>query len=181
MSAETACTDVYIGLGSNLDEPAEQIRAAVEALKKLPESHYLGDSGLFLSKPLLLEENKDQASQDDYFNAVALIKTKLEPLDLLEQLQAIENTQGRVREYRWAPRTIDLDILLYGQEQRHEPRLTLPHPGVCQREFVLYPLLRLCEKMQRTDLNIPGVGALTKAIKTCPENELKYVGELLNE
>ena len=178
MASESVFTDVYIGLGSNLDRPAEQISLAVAALKKIPESHYIADSGLYLSKPLLLEENNDQSVQSDYYNAVVLLETQLAPLALLDQLQAIENTQGRMREYRWSPRTIDLDILLYGQQQMDEARLTLPHPGICEREFVLYPLQRLCEETLRTDLSIPGQATLLDTLKTCPENELKYVGEL---
>lgn len=168
---------VYIGLGSNLEQPVEQIRAAVAALKQLPDTQYIDDSGLYLSKPLLIDgvQPDDQA---DYYNAVALLETTLEPLVLLDYLQAIENNQGRVREHRWAARTLDLDILMYAQMQMNEARLTLPHPGVCQREFVLYPLQRLCEKLQQPDLKIPGHAMLSEVIKSCSENELKYVGDI---
>ena len=167
----------YIGLGSNLEQPVEQIKAAVAALKQLPDSQYKVNSGLYLSKPLLFEGAK-QEEQADYYNAVALIETTLEPLALLDHLQAIENHQGRVREQRWAARTLDLDILMMGQIQMNEPRLTLPHPGIGQREFVLYPLQRLLEKLQQPDLKIPGHAMLSEIIKNCPENELKYVGEV---
>ena len=168
---------VYIGLGSNLEQPIEQIRAAVTALKKLPDTHYVADSGLYLSKPLLLDgaQPDDQA---DYYNAVALLETTLEPLALLDCLQAIENEQGRVRERRWAARTLDLDMLMYAQMQMKDERLILPHPGVCQREFVLYPLQRLCEKIKLKDLPIPGHAMLKEVIKSCPKNELKYVGDI---
>ena len=168
---------VYIGLGSNLEQPAEQIRAAVAALKQLPDTQYIDDSGLYLSKPLLID-GVQQNDQADYYNAVALLDTTLEPLVLLDYLQAIENNQGRVREHRWAARTLDLDILMYAQMQMNEVRLTLPHPGVCQREFVLYPLQRLCEKLQQPDLKIPGHAMLSEVIKSCSENELKYVGDI---
>ena len=166
---------VYIGLGSNLEQPDEQICRAVVSLKKLPQCRYIADSGLFKSRAMLPEGGETQA---DYYNAIALLETSLEPLALLDQLQAIENNQGRRREYRWAPRTIDLDMLLYGQIEMDTPRLQLPHYDISGREFVLYPLLRLCEKMQLSDLKIPGHGMLSELIKTCPENELVYVGEI---
>jgi len=169
---------VYIGLGSNLEQPIEQIKMAVLALKQLPASQYIADSGLYLSKPMLLDELNFSDDQADYYNAVVLLETKLSPLVLLDHLQAIENDQGRMRERRWAARTLDLDILMIGQKQLNDPRLTVPHSGVTQREFVLYPLLRLCEKMQQADLHIPGHGMLSEVIKDCSENELKYVGEV---
>ena len=166
---------VYIGLGSNLERPDEQISRALASLKELPGSRFIADSGLFKSKAMLPEEGE---AQDDYFNAVALFETSLEPLVLLDYLQAIENNQGRLREYRWAPRTIDLDILMFGQTEMNEPRLQLPHPGICEREFVLYPLRRLCEKIRQGDVQIPGHGMLSDVIKHCPENELEYVGDV---
>ncbi|MDT8452529.1 MAG: 2-amino-4-hydroxy-6-hydroxymethyldihydropteridine diphosphokinase [Gammaproteobacteria bacterium] len=173
---------VYIGLGSNLEQPAEQIRTAITALKQLPGCRYLGDSGLYLSKPLLLQEagsetGLSQEKQADYYNAVALLETTLAPLALLDHLQAIEKNQGRVRRHRWDARTIDLDMLMYGALQMETARLQLPHPGLCQREFVLYPLQHLAEKLQLEDVNIPGHGRLSEIIKSCAENELKYVGE----
>ena len=168
---------VYIGLGSNLEQPAEQIRMAVAALKQIPDTRYIADSGLYLSKPMLLEgaQSDDQA---DYYNAVALLETTLEPLALLDCLQAIENNQGRVREQRWAARTLDLDMLMYAQLKMNEPRLILPHPGVCEREFVLFPLQRLCEKLQLDDLPIPGHAMLSEEIKKCAKNGLEYVGDI---
>ena len=169
---------VYIGLGSNLEQPVEQIKLAMTALKQLPDTEYIDDSGLFLSKPLLIDGTQPD-DQADYYNAVALLETTLEPIVLLDHLQAIENNQGRVREYRWAPRTLDLDMLMYAQIQLQEARLTLPHPGVCQREFVLYPLQQLCQKLQQPDLLIPGHGMLNEIIKNCAKNELQYVGEIV--
>ena len=166
---------VYIGLGSNLERPEQQISRALASLKELPDSRFIADSGLFKSKAMLPEEGEPQ---DDYFNAVALFETSLEPLVLLDYLQAIENNQGRVREYRWAPRTIDLDILMFGQTELNVPRLQLPHPGISEREFVLYPLQRLCEKLQQANLKIPGHGMLSEMIKSCQKNELVYVGDI---
>ena len=166
---------VYIGLGSNLEQPKKQISKALASLKQLPDSSYIADSGLFRSKAMLPEGGEAQA---DYFNAVVLLETSLAPLALLDHLQAIEKNQGRKRESRWAARTIDLDILMFGQSQMQNSRLQVPHPGMTEREFVFYPLLRLCEKLQQLDLNIPGHGMLSKVIKSCFENELKYVGEV---
>jgi len=168
---------VYIGLGSNLENPAEQIKSAVVALRQIPDTQYVADSGLYLSKPLLMEGTQPD-DQADYYNAVALLETTLEPLVLLDYLQAIENRQGRVREQRWAARTLDLDMLMYSQLQMNQTRLTLPHPGIAEREFVLYPLQRLCQKLQRPDLKIFGHGMLSEIIKSCSKNELKYVGEV---
>jgi len=158
---------VYIGLGSNLEQPQQQIKNAVTELRHLPDSRYINDSGLYLSCPMGPE------NQPDYYNAVALIETRLEPLNLLDHLQAIENALGRVRAHHWGPRVIDLDILLYGDKQISSDRLQVPHPGLGEREFVLYPLLKLC-----ATLDIPGHGKLQQIIKQCPERGLKYLGNV---
>ena len=163
---------VYIGLGSNLEMPEQQIRCALSELKLLPGSQYVRDSGLYLSKPLLVD-GMQSPEQPDYFNAVALLETTLSPMELLHHLQAIEDHHGRVRDLHWGPRTIDLDILLYGQQQINDDDLQVPHPGLCQREFVLYPLQRL-----NPEMHIPGHGMLEHIIKSCPENGMRYVGEI---
>ena len=163
---------VYIGLGSNLEQPEQQIKQAVAELRSLPDSQYAGDSGLYLSKPLVADGMLAD-DQPDYYNAVAVLDTGLKAGDLLDRLQAIENNQGRVRDQHWGSRTIDLDILLYGQQQINNERLQVPHPGLCEREFVLYPLQRLNAEME-----IPGHGMLKDIIKMCPENGMKYVGEI---
>lgn len=160
---------VYIGLGSNLDNPQQQIRRAIEALKNLPETEYVKSSGLYRSKPMATDSQSEE--QPEYYNAVVLIKTALEPLLLLDHLQTIEHNQGRLRVARWGPRTIDLDILLYGQQLIRKDRLQVPHPGMCEREFVLYPLQQI-----EPDLNIPGHGIVEDVIKACPENGMQYVG-----
>ncbi len=162
---------VYIGLGSNLEQPKQQIKQAVAELKSLPDSQYVGDSGLYLSKPMVADGVSED--QPDYYNAVALLETELSAVELLDCLQTIENHQGRVRDQRWGPRTIDLDILLYGQQQINNERLQVPHPGLCEREFVLYPLQRLS-----AEIDIPGHGMLKDIIKMCPENGMRYVGEI---
>ena len=162
---------VYIGLGSNLGQPKQQIKQAAAELKSLPDSQYVGDSGLYLSKPLVADGVP--GDQPDYYNAVVLLETRLSAVELLDHLQAIENRQGRVRDQRWGPRTIDLDILLYGQQQINNERLQVPHPGLCEREFVLYPLQRL-----NAEMDIPGHGMLKDIIKTCPEKGMRYIGEI---
>ena len=158
-------------MGSNLDQPKQQIKQAVAELKSLPGSQYVRDSGLFLSKPLVVEGVPED--QPDYYNAVVLLETRLSAVELLDHLQDIENRQGRVRDQRWGPRTIDLDILLYGQQQINNERLQVPHPGLCEREFVLYPLQRL-----NAEMDIPGHGMLNEIIKTCPEKGMRYIGEI---
>ena len=113
---------VYIGLGSNLAEPQQQLRCALMALDALPDSRLVAVSSLYASDPL------GPADQPRYNNAVAALDTSLAPLQLLDALQAIEQAQGRERKAeRWGPRTLDLDILLFGQRLIDEPRLTVPH------------------------------------------------------
>ncbi len=164
---------VYIGLGSNLNDPPRQIRRAVQALRQLPHTVYLGDSGLFLSRPMLPPgaQPRVHGGQPDYCNAVARLRTALEPLDLLDQLQRIENEQGRIRGERWGARCIDLDILLYGERCIEQERLQVPHPGLHLREFVLYPLQQLDPSLQ-----IPGRGKLNALLRKCPRNGIEYLG-----
>lgn len=159
----------YIGLGSNLENPPRQIRDAIRALDQLPDTRVTADSGLFLSKPLVPAEGG--IPQPDYYNAVVKIETGLDPYGLLEQLQRIERVQHRQRSHRWGPRTIDLDILVYENVQMNDARLTLPHPGVHLRDFVLYPLRNI-----NSALEIPGRGMLDELIKQCPDNGLQYLG-----
>ncbi len=127
-------TRCYIGLGSNLQNPREQILSAFAALKQLPNSTLVASSSLFGSKAI------GPGKQDDYVNAVAALDTELEAQTLLRELQQLESHFGRERHVHWGPRTLDLDLLLYGDEQYDSPELHLPHPRLCQREFVLSPL-----------------------------------------
>lgn len=127
---------VYIGMGSNLAEPAEQLRNALNALAQLPDSRLIGVSAFYQSDSLL-------PGQPRYTNAVAALETQMEPLALLNALQAIELDQGRERHERWGPRTLDLDILLFGNRLIDEPRLKVPHYHLQARPFVLYPLAEL--------------------------------------
>lgn len=167
----TDTVTAYIGLGSNLEHPPQQIRNALQALAELPETRVVKDSGLFLSKPMVPAAG--QITQPDYYNAVARIETKLGPYELLDLLQQIEHAQQRKRTQHWGPRTIDLDILMYDNVQMNDERLTLPHAGIQQREFVLYPL----SKIDAT-LEIPGRGMLDELLNKCPENGLRYLGAI---
>jgi 2-amino-4-hydroxy-6-hydroxymethyldihydropteridine diphosphokinase len=148
----------YIGLGSNLERPAGQLSRAFTALGRLPASRVVARSSLYRSRPL------GDPDQPDYLNAVAIVETGLDALALLDGLQAIEAAQGRIRgAERWASRTLDLDLLVFGDERLDGPRLTVPHPGLPQRDFVLYPLFEV-----EPELRIPGAGTLRECLAVCP-------------
>jgi len=152
-------TDAYIGLGSNLDNPEQQLRTAVAELDTLTGTRLAAVSSWYRSAPL------GPAGQPDYINAVARIVTSLPPLALLRELQAVENRHGRVRTRRWGPRTLDLDILLYGDCQLSTPELCIPHPQLALRNFVIYPLAELAP-----DLTLPDGTALARLLaKVTPE------------
>jgi 2-amino-4-hydroxy-6-hydroxymethyldihydropteridine diphosphokinase len=127
---------VFVGLGSNLGDAPAAVRQAVQALGALDGTQVVAVSGLYRSAPV-------DAEGPDFINAVTELQTALEPEALLQALQAIEQAHGRLRPYRHAPRTLDLDLLLYGQRQLQLPALTLPHPRLHERAFVLRPLLEL--------------------------------------
>lgn len=159
MSNPEPMTDVaYIGLGSNLAEPAEQINSARQEIGVLDRVEEIAFSSLYRSPPM------GPQNQPDYINAVMAVRTGLSPIELLRQLQAIENHHGRVREERWGARTLDLDLLLYGERQISEADLVVPHPGISERAFVLYPLQEIAE----ADLLIPGYGLLKELVEQCP-------------
>lgn len=137
---------VYIAIGSNMAQPVEQALRAIEALKTLPKSQFICSSQLYSSTPMGPQD------QPDYINAVAEIHTELTPLELLDCTQAIELEQGRVRkDERWGPRTLDLDLILYGNEVIDSERLTIPHYGMKVREFVLYPLAEIAPSLTLPD------------------------------
>ncbi|MFJ5235432.1 2-amino-4-hydroxy-6-hydroxymethyldihydropteridine diphosphokinase [Pseudomonas neuropathica] len=148
---------IYIGMGSNLADPAEQLRSAVEALGQLPQTTLAGVSAFYQSDSLL-------PGQPRYTNAVATLDSDLAPLDLLDALQAIENDQGRERLERWGPRTLDLDILLFGDRLIDEPRLKVPHYQIQERAFVLYPLAELAPQ----DLRLADGRSLSDLLAACP-------------
>ncbi|HHW7570006.1 TPA: 2-amino-4-hydroxy-6-hydroxymethyldihydropteridine diphosphokinase [Mannheimia haemolytica] len=126
---------VYIALGSNLENPLEQLKQAVEKLKKFANEFEI--SPFYGSKPVGPQD------QPDYVNAVAKFSTDLSPTALLDKLQSIENEQGRVRVRRWGERTLDLDIILYGNQQIQTERLNVPHIEMKNREFVIVPMFDL--------------------------------------
>ncbi|WP_458128483.1 2-amino-4-hydroxy-6-hydroxymethyldihydropteridine diphosphokinase [Pseudomonas sp. Z2-11] len=153
---------IYIGMGSNLAEPAEQLRSAVKALARLPETRLAGVSAFYQSDSLL-------PGQPRYTNAVAALDSNLAPLDLLDALQAIETGQGRERLERWGPRTLDLDILLFGDHLIDEPRLKVPHYHMHARAFVLYPLAELAP----ADLRLADGRLLKDLLAACPFVDLE--------
>ena len=142
MTAHTA----YIGIGSNLDSPADYVRQAIILLAQPPLINLQAQSGLYCTAPV-------DADGDDYINAVVCIQTTLSPEELLVQLHLLENRFDRNRTYRNAPRTLDLDILLYDNRQITHHALTIPHPRMTERAFVLIPLLQIAP-----DIAIPGKG-----------------------
>ena len=148
---------IYIGLGSNLADPAEQLRSALNALGQLPQTSLAGVSAFYQSDSLL-------PGQPRYTNAVAALDSDLAPLDLLDALQTIENDQGRERLERWGPRTLDLDILLFGDRLIDQPRLKVPHYQIQERAFVLYPLAELAP----ADLRLADGRTLADLLAACP-------------
>lgn len=148
---------IYIGMGSNLADPAEQLHSAVEALGQLPQTTLAGVSAFYQSDSLL-------PGQPRYTNAVAALVSDLAPIALLDALQAIENDQGRERLERWGPRTLDLDILLFGDRLIDEPRLKVPHYQIQERAFVLYPLAELAPQ----DLRLADGRSLSDLLAACP-------------
>lgn len=143
----------YVALGANLGDPVATVRAAIDALRGIAGTRLAAASSLYRTAPVGLHH------QPDFINAVAALEVDAAALpapSLLEQLFAIEADFGRVRSVRNAPRTLDLDLLLFGTERRSEPGLTLPHPRMTERAFVLAPLAEIAP-----DLNIPGRGPVT--------------------
>lgn len=126
-----------IGLGANLDDPRAQLERALEALDRLPLTHCTRHSRLYASKPVGPQD------QPDFVNAVAELSTRLSPLALLDQLQALEQQHRRVRLRHWGPRTLDLDLLLFNDSRISTPRLVVPHREMLKRGFVMRPLADL--------------------------------------
>lgn len=148
--SERVWRPAYVGLGSNLDHPARQIEAAFEALDALPSTRLIAQSGLYRSAPF------GGVEQADFINAAAALLTKLDARQLLGELKAVERARGREPGgVRWGPRVLDLDLLVYSGLTIDEPDLTLPHPGIAERNFVLLPLGELAP-----DLHVPGLGRL---------------------
>ena len=124
----------YIGIGSNLESPAEQVAQAINALREMPDCLVIQESGLYRSAPMGPQE------QPDFINAVVSLLTRLDAVELLQGLHGIEEIQGRARNAeQWGPRTLDLDLLAYGSQISNDEELTLPHPRIAERNFVLLP------------------------------------------
>jgi 2-amino-4-hydroxy-6-hydroxymethyldihydropteridine diphosphokinase len=147
-------TPVYLGVGSNISDPRAQVLEAVDDLRALPRDQFrvITVSPLYGTKPF------GPVSQPDFVNGVIGALTQLDPVTLLKHTQHIEAAMGRPEQReKWGPRVIDLDVLIYGREQRQGPELTLPHPGIVERNFVLYPLADIAP-----DLDVPGLGPVAE-------------------
>ena len=146
---------IYIGLGSNIEQPYQQIKNAIAALNDLPGTKVLTDSGYFKSRPM------GPADQPDYVNAVVELQSTLAATELLQHCQSIEQQQGRIKKRHWGERSIDLDILLFAAQTITTHDLTVPHPGISQRDFVYLPLLKI-----NPEIEIPIKGLLHDIIQT---------------
>ncbi len=138
-------TICYIGLGSNLANPPQQLHTAIAKLSALPYIQVINISQFYQTTPVGPQD------QPDFVNAVVAIDTSLNAIDLLSQLQHIEQQQGRIRQQRWGPRTLDLDLLLYGDAIINTPQLTVPHPELLNRRFVIEPLLEIAPMLTLPD------------------------------
>jgi 2-amino-4-hydroxy-6-hydroxymethyldihydropteridine diphosphokinase len=157
---------VYIGIGSNLDNPVQQVNESFAELDTIPGTALVLHSSLYRTAPMGPE------GQDDYINAVAVLETRLDAHELLHRLQEIEQQHRRVRLQHWGPRTLDLDILLYGDKIIESDELVVPHPGIHERPFVLYPLVEVAP-----DLEIPGNGNVNALLALCQQAEAGKVIE----
>ena len=164
MSAE----EVYIGIGSNLGDSVSIVHETIKHLGNISKTQLIKSSSLYQSEPV------GDIPQDDYINAVAALKTSLQPIDLLLELQAIEYAFYRQRDpaLRWGPRTLDLDIILFGDRVISDSHLTVPHPEMQNRMFVLKPLLEISGEKY-----IPGLGGLEYLIDNAPAIKLTIVDE----
>lgn len=155
----------FVALGSNLDNPRAQVERALVELGTIADTNLVSHSRLYRSPPL------GPPDQPDYVNAVAALETTLAPRALFDALLEIERAHGRTRDgERWGPRTLDLDLLMVGDAVQDEAGLTLPHPGLTQRAFVLYPLAELAP-----DLGIPGAGPLRAVLARVPVGDLAVI------
>lgn len=154
---------VFIGLGSNLDDPVAQVQDAIEELDMLPDTLVVAKSSLYSNTPMGPQE------QPDFVNAVVALDTLLSPEDLFARMLKIEERAGRTRDgEQWGPRIIDLDLLMYGKNRIDTDILTVPHPGMHERDFVIIPLAEIAG-----NINIPGHGLLTSLINNVDNHNLK--------
>ena len=157
----------FIGLGSNLEDPRSQLQRAFAALDEIPGTRVVAQSSQYRSAPL------GYPDQPDFVNAVAKIATVLSPQELLQALLKIEKRHGRERTFRNAPRTLDLDLLLYDDVCLHEHGLTIPHPQMHRRAFVLRPLLEI-----EPDVSIPDVGEAKNVLQNCQDQPLEQLANV---
>jgi len=155
---------VSAALGANIGDPRRQLEAAIEQLKNLPDTDFVLVPGFYRSAPL------GYVDQADFLNAVAELDTSLAPGPLLEHLHEIEKCHGRERSFANAPRTLDLDLLLYGDRTMNTPGLTLPHPRMHERAFVLQPLLEL-----DSEISIPGKGKASGLLAACGAQKIERI------
>lgn len=160
--------EIYIGLGSNLENPLAQVTLAQLAIASHEHITEIKSSSLYVSSPMGPQD------QPDYVNAVMRAKTDLTAIELLRVLQKIENNQGRVRKgERWGARTLDLDLLLYAEQQIQHPDLIVPHIGLSERAFVLYPLQEIAPE----GLIVPGKGSVAELVSQCPLDGLEKISQ----
>ena len=153
----------YIGVGSNLDNPVEQVRQGIDSLQRLPDSSVVLQSGLYRSAPMGLQD------QPDFINAVVAIITRLEPAELLSLMMEIERDQGRDRSAeRWGPRTLDLDLLAFSTVIMSSDDLTLPHPGIAVRNFVLLPWREIAPHYR-----VPGLATIAHLAQSIPASNTR--------
>ena len=155
---------VFIGLGSNLNDPVNQVQTAFKELNTIENTRVVTVSSLYRSAPM------GNVEQDDFINAVAQLETSLIATQLLVELQSLENQHQRVRKEHWGPRTLDLDLLLYGEQVINQPDLQVPHSGLTERNFVLRPLYEIAP-----DLILPDNQSLVDLVKQCGEEGLERV------
>lgn len=154
MSQTALWQPAYVGLGSNLGDPRDALRRAIEALRSLPDTRLIKASHLYRTVPF------GPVEQGAFLNAVAGVVTRQSPTDLLRRLRALERQLGRAESrVRWGPREIDLDLLVHGESTITGDELTLPHPGIPERDFVLYPLRDIAP-----ELHIPGMGRVVDLV-----------------
>lgn len=156
----------FVALGSNLNDPAAQVRAGARLLATIPDTHCLACSSLYRTAPV------GYAEQPDFINAVCALETQLEAHTLMQALLEVEQAQGRRRDIPGGPRTLDLDLLLYDDVVCHELGLTLPHPRLHERAFVLYPLAELAP-----GLVIPGHGPVEDLLPGCRGQAIERLAE----
>lgn len=166
-SAQAVWQPAYIGFGSNLDDPRTQVLRAMDRIATLRAVRLVRRSRLYGSRPL------GPADQPDFVNAAAGVLTQLDPRALLVELRALEQAAGRPAEReRWGPRVLDLDLLVYGRERRSDPDLILPHPGIVERAFVLYPLADIAP-----DLDVPELGRVADLARRVSADTIRLLDE----